>query len=105
MCVCVIMRAFFFLLKSFFPEVAFDAFWWTTCEREERAEKRQKRQKEREVRVLFLSACVSDAVQIAANKLEGRARVDSSLHIKERNVQSLTTFSVRRGARMKIGFD
>jgi len=27
------------------------------------------------------------------------------LHTKERNLQSLTTFSVRRGARMMIGFD
>jgi hypothetical protein len=46
MCVCVIMRAFFFLVKNFFPEVAFDAFWWTTCERRER--KKGKKGKKRE---------------------------------------------------------
>ena len=71
-------------------------------ERRER-KKGKKGKREREVRVLSLS--VSGAVQIAANKQAGRARVDSSLHTKERNVQSLTAFSVRRGARMMIGFD
>ena len=70
-------------------------------EREERAEKRQKRQK-RERSTSSLSQCVfpvSGAVQIAANKQAGRARVDSSLHTKERNVQSLTAFSLSGAGR------
>jgi len=94
------MRAFFFLLKMFFAKR-------TTRARGESGKKGKKRQKEREREIFSLTTVrvFRARCKNAANKQEGSQEWTQFLHTKERNLQSLTTFSVRRGARMMIGFD
>jgi hypothetical protein len=67
--------------------------------RGESGKKAKKAKRERSTSSLSQCLCFGRGANRCENKQAGRARVDSFLHTKERNVQSLTTFSLSGAGR------